>query len=175
MKRICALALVMSGITAGCQTDGSSSRLSLPVLPSPQQVFGPNFTADQQASLDRALASPIRDPQIVAARQQADPVIRHMATTLGCTSKVTNGPVGDLERYKAPGGVLNNFPPMAMMAHHPKSQCLTVTRADAWAMPALNALSLRVLFASDASGETSERRAILERQPDGLWMIKQLL
>lgn len=43
-------------------------------------------------------------------------------------------------------------------------------RMDNWQMPALDALSFRVVYQSSVSGETYSQGMTFQRQPDGAWM-----
>ncbi len=53
---------------------------------------------------------------------------------------------------------------------HPKTQCVTVDRIDDVKAEAKNALSYRVVYVSDVSGETFITKYTMAQQPDGAWL-----
>ncbi len=77
-----------------------------------------------------------------------------------------------LNRHSAPNASGDIYlDPMYTMDHHPKSQCLTVDRVDDLKSTAKNAIAFRVIFVSDASGESKSLNYEMERQPDNTWLF----
>lgn len=79
-----------------------------------------------------------------------------------------------LAKYAAPGAepALAFHSPIFRMTYHPKTECVSVERIDDVKLLAKNAFSFRVVFVSDASGETQTNRHSLVRQPDGAWLFR---
>ncbi len=80
-----------------------------------------------------------------------------------------------LARYTAPNYRPSDVfhSPMDNMAHHPKSKCLTVDRIDDMKATAKNAISFRVMYVSDVSGEGKPMYYEMEREPDDTWLFQR--
>lgn len=60
------------------------------------------------------------------------------------------------------------------MQYHDLNKCVDVRAVDQWAMPALNALTFRVVYFAADSGETVNFKFSLRKIDDGSWKIANL-
>jgi hypothetical protein len=58
--------------------------------------------------------------------------------------------------------------------YHQKSTCPSIRAIDNWKMPALNALTFRVSFLADDSGEADIRYYSLLKSPSGAWELADI-
>jgi len=128
--------------------------------------FAPTMTAQQESSLNNALSTS-NNGNFNQAKSEASNAIRQVIARSACDRDTTRA-VGV---YRAPGYTYFGSP-LNSLRYHPKGQCLTVARIDGWEMPARNALRFRVLYTSDASGETRSLRYELTKQPEGEWLFQ---
>lgn len=80
-----------------------------------------------------------------------------------------------LGRYVAPkkSPELVFASPMVNLTYHDKNACLSVERVDNFKSVAKNAISFRVVFVSDSSGESKNLNYTMIRQADGEWLFSR--
>lgn len=59
------------------------------------------------------------------------------------------------------------------MRHHDLSKCLSIRAIDKFNMPALNALTFRVVYYAEDSGETVNFSLLFKRGDDGDWRLSK--
>ncbi|MBN2690784.1 MAG: hypothetical protein JXR43_02850 [Burkholderiaceae bacterium] len=176
------LPLKLTGIAfivslAGCSTQQlqamnqqmAAINQSMAVATTPAGPPMPQPTAVQQQQLLAQINQPQAQAAIQTAVQQAGPTIQKIVQFLACYPGFDPGKY--LGEYNAPGGTIRGLMgPLPSMRYAPKTMCVNVVRMDNWQMPALNALSFRVVYQSSVSGETYSQGMTFQRQPDGTWM-----
>lgn len=105
--------------------------------------------------------------KIESARDRATQIITIQACYKGYD------PYRLLSRWLMPGRdpALTINSTMFHLTYHDKNTCMSVDRIDNFSEPAKNALSYRVVFVSDSSGESRNFNYTLVRQSDGEWLI----
>lgn len=173
MKRVPWWAVLAVTGLAGCSTQqlqGMNQQLAgINQSMVPGELPMPQPTAAQQQQLLSQINHPQTQVQMQTALQQASPIIRKVVQFLEC---FPGDPGNYLEQYAAPGSSIGGWPsPLMVMNNAPKTMCVNVVRMDDWQMPALNALSFRVVYQSSVSGETDIEHYTFQRQPDGTWLL----
>ena len=173
MKRVPWWVVLAVTSLAGCSTQQlQAMNQQLPGINQSMVPAGPPMpqpTAAQQQQLLSLLNHPQTQAQIQTALQQASPAIKKIVQFLAC---FPGDPGNYLEQFAAPGNTLVGYPsPLMVMKYAPKTMCVNVVRIDDWQMPALNALSFRVVYQSSVSGETDIEHYTLQRQLDGTWLL----
>ena len=64
-----------------------------------------------------------------------------------------------------------DWAPVVGMKYHDKGKCVSVQTIDQWAMPALNALTFRVVYFAEDSGEVKNFTYLFKKVDDGSWKI----
>lgn len=134
-------------------------------------------TQAQVESLKHKMANVHASAKALVLWKSASETVLKVTQFLSCYPSF---PVSEhLMRYVAPGdeqvagfifqGVMDRGA-YGGFRYHPKSQCVSVDRIDSVKAKANNALSYRVIFLSDSSGETYIGRYTIARQPDGVWL-----
>lgn len=84
-----------------------------------------------------------------------------------------------LNQYAVPGVNIVNmpmyfpFPNSAQwLPYHDRNKCVSTRMYDQWEMPALNALSFRVVYYADDSGETVNFAYHFKKVDDGSWKLE---
>ena len=126
--------------------------------------------AQVQAYVRKFVASdskPSIQEKVNSARERASTIIGVQA----CSNRLSADRI--LGKWVAPGErpetIINT--PIYQLQYHDKNSCLSVDRIDNFTEPAKNALSFRVAFVSDSSGESIINNYTLVRQADGAWLI----
>lgn len=57
------------------------------------------------------------------------------------------------------------------MKYHDLNKCLSMRTIDQWEMPALNALTFRIVYIADDSGETVNIAYLFKKMDDGSWKL----
>jgi hypothetical protein len=180
--RIARLTLTLASLAAlggiaGCSTQQlqamnqqlAAVNQSMAAATAPAGPPMPQPTAAQQQQLLAQINQPQTQAQIQTAVQQAGPTIQKIVQFLACYPGFDPGKY--LGEYNAPNGTIRALMgPLPTMRYAPKTMCVNVVRMDNWQMPALNALSFRVVYQSSVSGETYSQGMTFQRQPDGTWM-----
>ena len=138
----------------------------------------PTPTQAQMDAIDSKIANAPVSGKAASLWKSAGDTIRTVTQALSCYP----GPdvPGALLRYVAPGneqvysfvfkhGVMDRGY-YGRFHYHPKTLCTTVNRVDSVTAKAKNALSYRVVYVSDESGETFTATYTMMRQPDGVWL-----
>jgi hypothetical protein len=130
-------------------------------------------TSVQSRSMKRLVPS---DKATATAMESAMPLVNKVVGIHSCVNNSEglrmlnfHGVPGRDFRNNNVGGVA--YSPMEWMKYHDKSQCLAVRVLDQWAMPALNALTYRVVYFAEDSGETIQFQFQMGRQNDGVWLL----
>lgn len=149
-----------SGVLSG---DGKPARSAGPSIPKPTEA--------QMQKLAKLVVNPVVSSEAKPLWDTARDRIAEVLLYESCYPQY--GSHSYLGRYVAPGVdpvfVFND--PIFRMQYHPKTECVTVDRIDDVKMKAKNAISFRVIFVSDASGETETYTHHLTRQPDDQWLF----
>jgi hypothetical protein len=127
----------------------------------------PQLTVAQQQQLLAQINQPQTKLQLRVAVQQAAPTIQKVLQFLACSSNINPGHY--LTQYSTRSAVY--VTPISQMKYASNTQCLTVERIDGWKMPALNALSFRVLYMSPISGEGVRQQMTMIKEPSGIWLF----
>lgn len=85
-----------------------------------------------------------------------------------------------MNAYAVPGVNMVNipmyypFPDSAQwLPYHDRSKCVSLRTLDQWEMPALNALTFRVVYYADDSGETVNFAYLFKKVDDGTWKVEK--
>lgn len=70
-------------------------------------------------------------------------------------------------------GSIDNMAPLYKFQYANKSRCADVRQIDSVQMPALNALSMRVIYIASDSGETKSYRYEFQRDGDQQWKLRK--
>lgn len=145
---------------------------SLRAGPAQLPTKGPSPSEAQVRAIQAQITAKQNDALLRAAIDEARPNIQTVITFLSCYPGWDAGRY--LGQYLTPEANQQDvLAPMPMMKYHQKAHCLTVNRMDGWGMPARNALVFRVLYLSDASGESRAFRYELVKQADGAWLFRR--
>lgn len=111
------------------------------------------------------------DKQVGASMEQALPIIKKILPIKSCIR--SSWDMRALNAYAVPGHEMTNMAraPMELTQYHDKNICMSVSRLDEWAMPALNTLKFRAVFFADDSGETNSTFVYLKKMEDGQWKL----
>ncbi|MFT4179540.1 MAG: hypothetical protein QM612_08770 [Thermomonas sp.] len=123
----------------------------------------------QMQQMVNALVAPGKPDEVRPMYEASRDTILEILLISSCNF---SNPESLLRRFSAPDASLSFVAANVGMRYHPASECLDVERVDGWKMKAKNAFRFRVLFASEQSGESSQRHYELVKQPDGAWLLR---
>lgn len=152
-------------------------------------VAAPNAVAVNAKTVDVATPSgPEQEIKVIvptdtstrAAIDAALPTLKEVLAIHRCV-KVDDGMLR-LNFYAVPGVNLGGrsygwqYPNSEQyMKYHDRSNCVSIKVVDSWAMPALNALQLRVVYFAEDSGETVNFNYLMKKSSDDdSWKVAQI-
>lgn len=142
------------------------------------QATKPGAMANQAAQTAQIQLITPKDEKTNAAIDAALPTIKKVLAIHQCI-KVDDGML-QLNAYSLPGVAMEkwilNYPNSShFMKYHDRSKCVSVRAIDNFAMPALNALSFRVVYFAEDSGETVNFGFQMRKADDGRWLLSSSL
>jgi hypothetical protein len=143
-----------------------------------QQSF-PSLNAVPMPSTVQTAVTMASDSNTKQAFEAALPNIKKILSIHACI-KVADGLL-QLNFYALSGVNFSNSPWREglfpnnenAMKYHDRNKCLSVKQIDTLVMPALNALSFRVIYFADDSGETINFKYLMLRSDDGSWKLQK--
>lgn len=104
---------------------------------------------------------------------EASPTIEKVLAMQACFS-----PSNSYGVYRSNGGGLFDGPATGgvhggdyTFTHHDVTRCLNVQRIKDWKASAKNALTFRVVYVSEESGESAEFKYEMQKQLDDVWLF----
>lgn len=172
----CLICVFGIAVLAGCASDlqnlnnalsQANTVMSTPITAGPPLA---PMSPMQAQELRSALQPQESGVALKSSVQGAAPVINKILAFSACFKGVDGSQY--LRQYLAPG---ENFVqiPADRTRYVPTNTCMDVSRVDDWNMPALNALSFRVVYVSRVSGEGVDIFYTFVRQSDGAWFLFQ--
>ncbi|MDO4250739.1 MAG: hypothetical protein Q4C68_04435 [Moraxella sp.] len=141
MKRIFCTAMIML-----CLSLSMAAHANTAATPTPLQL-------QNISKLVVNAPNGITDTATKTAVTQAIDPIAQLLLIASCSTEEFNLSLGGIQALNAQSFNLMNI--MSYLQYHPKNQCVSVKNIGNWQMPAKNALTFRVIYHSDISGETA--------------------
>ncbi len=103
---------------------------------------------------------------------EAEDTLRGFLATESCINDYVGR--SQIQAYLGPHGDINAVsPPFFAMRFHDKGTCVDLTRIQGWAPLSLNAFEFQVVYTAADSGESTVRRHVAQREPDGTWLMNR--
>jgi hypothetical protein len=114
------------------------------------------------------------DPKVSQAFDAALPTIQAVVGIQKCIKQADGMLL--LNKYAVPGVAMVRSwwtQPITVMTYHNKNNCVSVRAIDMVSMPALNALTIRVVYYAEDSGETVNYKMLFKKMDNDKWLLAE--